>query len=379
MKKVLLCIWVISACFKTYGQGNVESQGKEIQIPMQPDHWEYQPDQVEFITHRSVPAVRGLNGGSQIFLKDFVFEEGTIEFDVELNENGFIGINFRMAEDRLNAENFYIRSFWPISPLRRTTLQYATVIDGVSMWDLTDDYQAAASVHQDAWNHVKLVVSGKQMLVFVNDLDEPSLYVPILEGSLTSGGISFGGNAIFSNLTIRPEVTDGLPAAPGYDPTKNDSRYLRNWSVTQPVDFPLGRDIIQQDIPDSVTQWTSIQAGHRALVNLSRSFGSTDFVKRRLVWLKTTIQSEINQERKISLGFSDEVWVFINGQLLLVDKNYFGTPGMKEPRGRCTIENTSFTLPLQEGDNELLIGVANNFYGWGIIARLDRTDGLNFK
>jgi hypothetical protein len=28
-------------------------------------------------------------------------------------------------------------------------------------------------------------------------------------------------------------------------------------------------------------------------------------------------------------------------------------------------------LPLEEGDNEVAIAVANNFYGWGILFRLE--------
>jgi hypothetical protein len=31
---------------------------------------------------------------------------------------------------------------------------------------------------------------------------------------------------------------------------------------------------------------------------------------------------------------------------------------------------------LKAGENELLIGLANDFYGWGIIARLEELDGL---
>jgi len=46
--------------------------------------------------------------------------------------------------------------------------------------------------------------------------------------------------------------------------------------------------------------------------------------------------------------------------------------------GRCTIENASFKLPLKEGKNEILVATANYFYGWGIIARLDDTNGIQF-
>ncbi len=351
-----------------------------IQIPMEADSWTFQSKDVEFVTHKNIPAIKGLNGNAQFFLNEFIFTNGTIEFDVDLYQSGFIGISFRMGDNRLDAENFYIRAFWPVSPNTRTTLQYATVVDTMSLWDLTDEYQAPAKIHQGDWNHVKLVVSGAQMLVYVNDMDTPSMHVPRLEGRLRTGGISLSGTGIFANLEINSEDTEDLSPKPGFDPTAYDPRYLRNWQVTRPIDFDYGLDITQNDIPDSTTSWISIHAEHRALINLSSPFGRTFYKPsngdRRLVWLKSELTSEITQDKELKLGFSDEVWVFINGQLLLVDKNHFGTPGMKEPLGRCTIDNTSINLPLQEGTNEILIAIANDFYGWGMIARLNDMDGI---
>ena len=338
--------------------------------------WEFEEGSAEFITHRSVPAIHGLDRGSRMFVNDVDFSDGTIEFDVEANNPSFVGIYFRESEDRKESEYFYLRTFWPVSPLLRTATQYAAIVDGVNLWDITDEYQAAAPLYQQGWNHVKLVVSGRQMVVYVNDMEQPAMYVPILEGSTERGGISIVGNAIFANLVVKPGATESVNPSPGYDPTSNDSRYLRNWMVTEPVSFPFESSIIGSGFPDSTTTWAPIKAEHRALVNLTRAFGQTPQNERRLAWLKTTITSEMNQERRLSLGFSDEVWVLINGQFLIMDKNYYGSPGMKEPRGRATIENTSFMVPLQEGENELIIGVANNFFGWGIFARLDDTDGI---
>jgi hypothetical protein len=105
------------------------------------------------------------------------------------------------------------------------------------------------------------------------------------------------------------------------------------------------------------------------LVNLTRKFGRSN--PRRFVWLKTTVNAATAQTKKLQLGFSDEVWVLVNGRALYTDKNWYTHPIRKEPAGRCSIENTSFSVPLQAGDNTILIGVANDFYGWGIIARLD--------
>jgi hypothetical protein len=59
-----------------------------------------------------------------------------------------------------------------------------------------------------------------------------------------------------------------------------------------------------------------------------------------------------------------------------VDKNLYIQGMRKTPNGRCSIENATVALPLKVGDNELLIGVANDFYGWGIIARLETGEDL---
>ncbi len=354
---------------------------------MTPSSWEYDSSKIEFTKQNSADVMKGKNGAYyQAFLKNHQFTNGTIEFDVALTGMGFPGINFRMSDDRKNGENFYIRSFGPVTPLIRTTLQYAAIIDGMSIWDLSDEYQTGATIHQTGWNHVKLVVSGNQLKAYVNDMSKPALIVPQLEGGRKSGGISLSGNVIYANLTITPDTTEGLSPEPGYTGIYNDTRYLKSWQVSAPKDFPFGKDLImplpsmygkltQSELPDSTTQWTSIQAENRGIINLSRIYSSRPNDERRIAWLKTTIYSDKAQERTLSFGFSDEAWFFLNGQLLYVDKNYFGTPQQKND-GRCTIENAQIKLSLKEGKNEIMIALANYFYGWGIVARMDRMDGM---
>lgn len=363
----------------------------EIKVPMEPAYWIFDTSTAEFVTYKNTSVVKGKNGkGLQVFLKNQIFVNGTIEFDVELSGMGFPGINFRMSEDRKNGENFYIRSFGPVLPETRTTLQYAALMDGMSIWDLSDEYQAGATIYQNKWNHVKLVISGKQMRAYVNDMNKPALVVPELEGWRDSGGISLSGNVTYANVVIKPNATEGLSPAAGYTSTYSDTRYLRNWMVSASKDFPFEKDLIiplpsmygkltASDLPDSTTQWKPIKAESRGIINLSRIYGMKENDARRIAWLKTTIQSDKAQERTLSLGFSDEVWVFINGQILYFDKNYFGTPQQKQPAGRCTIENANIKLSLREGKNEIMIALANYFYGWGIIARLDDMNGIQIE
>jgi len=33
-------------------------------------------------------------------------------------------------------------------------------------------------------------------------------------------------------------------------------------------------------------------------------------------------------------------------------------------------------VPLKAGDNEVAVALANNFYGWGLILRLENLDGI---
>lgn len=358
-------------------------------FPMDAQHWEIDTSSAELVMHRGVTAIKNKpDRGFQAFLKNYDFTDGTIEFDVELTGMGFPGINFRSSPDRKNGENFYIRSFGKVNKTARQTLQYAPLIDGMSMWDLCDEYQAGAEIKQEGWNHVKLVVSGRQMRAYVNDMSVPALEIPELESTCEKGGISLTGNVIYANFKITPDATGGLPAAASPVSFASDTRYLRKWLVTEAVDFPFGKDLVvplpsmygtlrSSDLPGDSVKWKEVPMGNRPMVNVSQLYGHTGSDSRRFVYIKTSFNSEKTQEKTLRLGFSDEVWVFVNGELTYVDKNYFGTPSQKFPDGRCTIENSQFRIKVKEGKNEILIGLANYFYGWGIVARLDDVNGIN--
>lgn len=388
LKKLALGMLCVAFGFRLHAQ--TQKQNKTLLFPFSEKYWSPLTDNVQFIPYKSTTVAKSTdNNPINLMLKDFDFSTGTIEYDVELRGQGFPGITFHVDKDTLNAEIFYLRYFGKVEPQRRTNMQYAAIMDKVNLWDLTDDYQAATQLHEGKWNHIKMVISENQMRVYVNDMENVALWVPALEGLTKSGSIGLSGNVIYANLAITPNASEGIPSTAGYDPTSNDSRYLRNWWVTEPVDFPFGKDLMKQisvspgvaidpTLLDSTAVWKPIKAERRALVNLTKKYGGTESGERKLAWLKTTITSDKIQKKKLNLGFSDEVWIFINGQPLYVDKNYYGSPGMKEPRGRCTIENTTVTIPLQEGENEILIGLTNYFYGWGIIARWENNDGLSF-
>lgn len=342
-------------------------------IALNADHWDFKPGSVEFTDHKSVPAMKIRSNSARVVLKDKNFKEGTIDFDMDPLDPAFFTFYFRRKDDK-NAECFYFRTARAGFPKAIDGIQYAPVIDGVNLWDMLYHYQAGADFKAGQWNHVRLVISGKQMKAYVNNMEKPALEIPLLETGISEGGIAFEGFGVITNLTIKPGQTGGLSPEAGIDPSHHDPRYLRNWQVNAAIRTLPKIDFSYELMPTAETKWEAIEAERMGLINLTRKFGKSD--SRRIVWLKTTINSDVAQNKKINLGFSDEVWVFVNKRLVYIDKNLYVNQPHKEPDGRCSLENSSFLLPLSSGDNEVMIAVANDFYGWGIVARLNNTDGI---
>jgi hypothetical protein len=87
------------------------------------------------------------------------------------------------------------------------------------------------------------------------------------------------------------------------------------------------------------------------------------------VYARTRIDSDREQVKKLYLGYSDEVSVFLNGQILFRGRSAqnFRDPGFL---GIINPENDAVYLPLKKGSNELVLAVSELGGGWGFICRL---------
>jgi hypothetical protein len=371
-KPMLFILWFLSIC--AFAQK--KNTSGVINISLKAENWEFKPQTVEFLEYKSKPAMKLLTSSDPVILKNFNFTDGTIEYDMEPLDPRFTSIYFRWKDSKEN-ECFYFRTERAGNPQAIEAIQYAPFLDGVNLWDMLFHFQTNADFKKEDWNRVKLVISGKQMRIYVNDIIHPALEVPMLEGNVTSGTLAFDGQVILSNLRVKHHSVEGLTPEAGIDPTAGDPRYLRKWQVSEPITTAQNIDFSYEYFPNAQTKWEELSAERRGLINLTRKYGKTE--GRRIVWLKTNIHSDKAQDKMLRFGFSDEVWVVINEKPLYVDKNLYNTPMAKEPDGRCSIENTSFVVPLKEGGNQLLLGVANFFYGWGIVARFDNLDGISLE
>jgi len=347
-----------------------------IAIPMTADRWEAK-ENAEFL--RQLGFYHGLmrlNSGNAV-LKGTTFTDGTIEFDVNTIGRGSPGIAFRQRDDD-NFELLYLRPD-PACPAFRACMQYAPQTHGVLLWDLFPQYQTRAPLRESGWNHIKMVVSGRRMNVYVNDVPSPTLAVGRLEGDATTGGLRLQGPGTFANMVITPGAVDGLSPEPASDPSDADGGLVRHWRLSPFSALASGKDAAYTDMPGASKEWTTLSAERNGLANISRLYGRPlGEPNRAVAWLKTTITSERKQTKKINIGWTRELWMFVNGKLVYADKNLFEVDGARKfPDGRCSLENGVVDVPLEAGDNEIAVALANNFFGWGLMLRLADSEGVH--
>ncbi len=347
-------------------------------IPMTRDRWTITAGTVNFIDYMGKPSIELKPGNyaqhirtGAVVLNGLSFRNGTIEYDVMADSGMGAGFVFRRADEK-NYEMFYLRPS-PKCSEAPDCVQYAPQTHDVLLWDMFPQYQGPAPLHQDGWNHVKLVVSGKRMNIYINGATEPTLKVGRLEGDVEAGGLMLQGPGIFANLTVTPDAVADLPAAPEKDATASDEGYVRHWQLSPFSKLATDQAPGLADLPPSIPAWTPLDAERDGMVNVSRVYGlPLARPDRAVVWLKTNIHSDVAQQKHVTLGWVREIVVYVNGQLIFADKNlYQPAAGRKAPDGRLSLQNGSLILPLKAGDNEVAIALVNNFYGWGLKMRLD--------
>jgi hypothetical protein len=89
-----------------------------------------------------------------------------------------------------------------------------------------------------------------------------------------------------------------------------------------------------------------------------------------VLYARTTIDSDRDQVKRLLIGYSDEVIVFLNGKILYRGRSpqYFRDPNFL---GIVNPENDTLYLPLKKGANELTLAVSEIGGGWGFICRVE--------
>jgi hypothetical protein len=327
------------------------------------------------------------------FLKDVSFEDGVVEVDMATTSlTSFVGVVFR-GESEDDHEIVYFR---PFKSGQSDAVQYTPAFNGSAGWQLYSGrgYTAAVEIPHERWVHVRIEVSGLAVRVYFNDADKPVLVNEDLRrgysrGSIGLWGLANGGH--FSNFRYelrRP----GEKRAPPPPPTRAAGT-LNKWELSEAFDVARQNP---EMLPDAAAlralKWQPVgvetpgmvvvdryRRGPSKVVSFSdpsRRLGGRP--ERRVVFARTTIYSDRDQVKRMSLGYSDEATVFLNGQPLFTGRSAYRyrDPGFL---GIMDVEDDAVYLNLKKGRNELVLAVAEYFGGWGFICRIDDPSGIKLE
>jgi len=134
------------------------------------------------------------------------FKDGIIELDIASpgGGNGFVGFAFRI-KDAHHYETVYFR---PGSSGKVNAVQYMPEKKAeFDWWDYeADKYQSKAVLPLTNWFHVKAIVKGRILTVFVNHQPVPVMAYKNLDPTLKSGSVGFWlGNCAsgaYKNLVV---------------------------------------------------------------------------------------------------------------------------------------------------------------------------------
>jgi hypothetical protein len=362
--------------------GAVHSQtAQTLSVPPESPRWEFdgKAKPAEYLGRKCIM----LDGGSA-GLKDFEMRDGVIDVDVATPaKRGFFGIQFRSSADGLNAEWVYLRQHKSGLP---DAMQYTPVLNTGLNWQIYNGpgFTGAVDIPRDVWFHLRLEIVGAQAKLYVGNLDKPALVMSDLKSGVQKGQIALAdliGETYFSNFEIR--TAPDAPWERHLPPMPRDT--LTKWSISPSFDA-LTRNLERPLSPaeSAAIQWQDVEAEPPGFVVLYRyrqaphpkvSFQG-DFSKRlepqpgtQVLYAKTTIDSDREQVKKLEIGYSDEVTVFLNGQILYRGRS---AQGFRDPGflGIVNPENDAVYLPLKKGSNELMLALSELGGGWGFICRL---------
>lgn len=144
--------------------------------------------------------------GAVAYPKGLTFTDGEIELDLaSTTGTEYLGFAFRI-KDAHHYETVYFR---PASSGTINAIQYMPEKKSeFNWWDFEDaKHQAKTTLPAKTWFHVKAVVKGRQLTVYVNHQDKPAMVYNGLDPELKSGfvGFWFGNNleCAYKNLVIK--------------------------------------------------------------------------------------------------------------------------------------------------------------------------------
>jgi len=316
------------------------------------------------------------DGTGIAYLNGIDFQNGIIECDLYApSQKAYLGIVFRIG----SLTNFEYIYFQPHTSGKWDAVQYDPIFNMSATWQLYNgkSYQAAADIPTKEWFHVKIEVADDIAKVYLDNNPNPILSVK-LKHDYTSGavGVCSYHPAIFANLKITKHAPVNILKRRAL-PIIDDETYISNWLISDPYDnfnFAREKPILDEDL---ITKWHKINVEENYLINLNRYFTKSE--TKNTVLAKTLLYSEKTQKKNLHFGYSDRIKVYLNSKELFKGDNSFYESGKYSDRGYVLDKFETIELPLLKGENELIIEISEDKFGWGSIAQVEDLEGIEIK
>jgi hypothetical protein len=323
------------------------------------------------------------------FLNNVVFEDGVIEVDIAAPaQRSFVGIVFRFE----NTEDHEIVYFRPHKSGLEDAVQYTPSFNGAACWQLYSGkgFITAVDFPLKQWVHVRIEISGLGGRVFFNNAEKPVLVIEDLKRGYSRGSVGLWAGANgghFSNFTYKIET----PGERGErKPPPLAAGIVSKWQLSDVFDVEKrDPEAMPPTAEMKAMKWQTVAVespGMLVIDRYRRSAGTVRFFAtpaerigkrdgRKVIFARATIYSDRAQIKKMSFGYSDEATVFLNANPVFTGKSAFRfrDPGFL---GIMDVENDAVYLNLKKGRNEIVLGLADYFGGWGFICRIDDMQGI---
>lgn len=345
-------------------------------LPFNSGQWTIEAEQSRVEEYQGKKALFLKKG--MAYNKDVAMQDGTIEFDIAFSQvRGFTGVTFRM-QDTKNYEEFYLRPHQSGNP---DANQYTPVYETIASWQLYhgEGYGVPIKYKFNQWFHIKLVISDSQGEVFIDDMSKAILAIPMLKRDVKSGmlGIYARGEvgSYFANFTYTPQVNPTLTSTFKLE-APMPPHTISEWLVSSPFhEKKLEKLYELTNTQKSTLTWQKLKTETTGTANVASisKFGQ----ENNTVFAKVIINANYDQIKKLHIGFSDKINLYLNDKILYSGHDEFLT---RDYRFLGTIGYfDEVYLPLKKGKNELWIAVSETQGGWGLKAKFDDMEGIQLE
>ena len=353
-------------------------------VPLTPEAW-VATDSLRFREHLGRRAMY-INRGVAL-VRGAAMANGTLELDVAATDTtNFVGVSFRAAGPRFS-NVLFLR---PRASGTEEAVQYGPAFNSLGVaWQVYhgEGANAVADIPRHRWIHLRIELDGPIARVFVGSATAPTLVVPRVA---TSGGEGFGvwtgpfgRGAYFSNIRFAADHRAPTPT-PVTEPPPAGT--IRAWELSNAIE---AADFTPSALPEpGRLTWQGVETEPEGFVLINRyreapvggvprdSAGAVlvDSVMTgriagcRVVYARATIAAARAETRRLQYAYSNGAVVYLNGRPLAMAMN---PGGLRSTLGVMARAGDALYLPLERGDNRLVLAVIQCTGGWAVAARLD--------